>query len=81
MRTIFKNKENMILIFSKNYSYYLNLLLFMFFQIGKKESNVFLRFSCSPYFLEQKIIFKNYKKIDLNSFSSLFLYLDKSINK
>ena len=49
MRTVFKNTENIILVFSKNCSCYLNLMFYLFsvFFIIKKNKNQ----TCSLYFL------------------------------
>ena len=49
LRAFFENIKNTIIIFSKNCSYYLNLLLFMFFKtkkIGKHACFICFCFIC-----------------------------------
>ena len=50
-----KNIKNIILVFFKNYSYYLNLVFYAFFTIKKMNQTCFPYFSFLFYFLEQKM--------------------------
>ena len=63
----FENIENTILVFSKNCSYYLNLVFSIFFYVfrnKKTRTKHVLCFSCSPCFSEHKTIFKNCRQTD-----------------
>ena len=55
-RTIFKNIENTILVFSENYSSFLNLFFFVFFGFFRTKQYKELKTcsSCFPCFSEQK---------------------------